>query len=329
MESGDFLNLFRIMILVATTTSFLSQDEYDLFSQLIVSNNGSISTAEKLSNSMSFSAKAVTFSPSSPPSKRQVVAKDEEKVQRLEAKRRKTTCTVQAPGEAQLTVVKHYIKFHYGRDINEKHPSTQRTPFDDAVRGEPMRNDTTAIFLLLEVVPKCYNSSAIIDVNATNNIKCTSALTTATGVGNYEVAKLLIENGADINQVNEDKQSPLHFACGYNVDRAFRREDSYLYSPPNLVWDAEFVKYLIEHGANVEATDCKGNTPLLVACTKDHNDIVMFLLQEGAANIECASKDGETPLYLCVRRDNDYTAEILIEKGADIGRIRRHGRSLL
>ena len=51
------------------------------------------------------------------------------------------------------------------------------------------------------------------DVNAVDNTKST-ALHIAVKKGHFDVAKVLIQNGADVNAVNEYKETPLCHVSG-------------------------------------------------------------------------------------------------------------------
>jgi ankyrin repeat protein len=75
--------------------------------------------------------------------------------------------------------------------------------------------------------------------------------------GHVDVARFLVENGADVNAKNNDDDTPLHGAAlnGY-VDVA---------------------RFLVENGADVNAKDKNGKTPIDIAREKGHNDIVKLL----------------------------------------------------
>ena len=70
-------------------------------------------------------------------------------------------------------------------------------------------------------------------------------LLTAVGSGCSRMVRLLLENGANVNQVDKNLQSPLHLACKYN--------------------QYEIVKILIEFKADLSLTDRLGLTALDLA----------------------------------------------------------------
>ena len=75
---------------------------------------------------------------------------------------------------------------------------------------------------------------------------------------------------------------------------------------------------LVEHGAIVDAkSEAKGDTPLSIAAQLGHSDIVKFLLREGA-NPNARNNRGMTPLH-CVSISLDKTTiQYLIDAGADV-----------
>jgi ankyrin repeat protein len=90
--------------------------------------------------------------------------------------------------------------------------------------------------------------------------------------------------------------------------------------------DLTWLQYLVTKGANVNARDSQGRTPLQLAVNLGWRDGITVLL--GArANTEVANDAGETPLITAVhRRDVDLT-KLLLQAGADPDRSDNSGRS--
>jgi len=80
---------------------------------------------------------------------------------------------------------------------------------------------------------------------------------------------------------------------------------------------AQTVKLLIEDGADINAKDKYGNTPLIIAARDDRAEIVKILIENGA-EVNAKNEKGETPLYWVLCNDNTEIAKFLIEKGADV-----------
>jgi ankyrin repeat protein len=76
----------------------------------------------------------------------------------------------------------------------------------------------------------------------------------------------------------------------------------------NLGWAAEV-------GVGMDAHDKDGWTPLMAACDQKYEEIVAFLLDEGA-DPEVADTTGYTPLMAAVCADYIEAVELLLEMGA-------------
>ena len=76
------------------------------------------------------------------------------------------------------------------------------------------------------------------------------------------------------------------------------------------------------------AVDGKGWTPLIYAATGGHDEIVRWLLGEGA-DINAASPNGTTALMMAIRESRYQTALLLIARGADVNRRNENGASAL
>ena len=72
--------------------------------------------------------------------------------------------------------------------------------------------------------------------------------------GDIEVVKLLLDKGADINQVNSDGITPLSISC--------------------LSGHLATSELLISSGADINQADSNGLTPLWLACRGGHRGIV-------------------------------------------------------
>jgi ankyrin repeat protein len=99
------------------------------------------------------------------------------------------------------------------------------------------------------------------DVNAKDMFGGNTGLHWAAHLGLAEMARLLIDNGADPNARNDDNNTPLHWAAG----------DGH----------KELVVMLLAHGANVNAVGKGGWTPLRWAEAQSQDDIARILLAAG------------------------------------------------
>ena len=80
-----------------------------------------------------------------------------------------------------------------------------------------------------------------------------------------DVARLLLEHGADLNARNNFGETPLYQAVANGT--------------------AEVVRVLLEHGANVGVENNKGKTPYQAALARGDNEITNLLLKHGAMGV--------------------------------------------
>lgn len=131
---------------------------------------------------------------------------------------------------------------------------------------------------------------------------------------NYELFLLLAEKEANITKPNKDGNMPIHLA-----------------SEPTVT-EFRIVKYLLDHGADINARNKADRQPIHIAVSsafdfkskqKVYNpNLVKFLIEHGA-DIESPAKfyGGEriyTPLALAVMKSNYLVVKRLVELGADL-----------
>ena len=79
--------------------------------------------------------------------------------------------------------------------------------------------------------------------------------------------------------------------------------------------NTDMVRSLVSSpGADVNATDERGSTPLLEAARYGHEDIARVLIAAGA-NVNAKDKDGKTALMLAVQGNHDEVVRVLKQAG--------------
>lgn len=79
--------------------------------------------------------------------------------------------------------------------------------------------------------------------------------------------------------------------------------------------NTDMVRSLVSSpGADVNATDDRGSTPLLEAARYGHEDITRVLIAAGA-DLKAKDKDGKTALMLAVQGDHDEVVRVLKQAG--------------
>ncbi len=133
-----------------------------------------------------------------------------------------------------------------------------------------------------------------------------------------------IWNAANDGNIDAIKK---HLAAGADVNASDRNGVTPLRYA--VVQDhGELVELLIAEGADVNATDENGATPLHMAATQGHKEIAMLLIAEGA-DVDWPSDDKSTPLRYAAVRGHTELVELLIAEGADVNASDENGATSL
>lgn len=124
------------------------------------------------------------------------------------------------------------------------------------------------------------------------------------------VQRIVLANEHTVNCRDLDGRhsTPLHFAAGYNR--------------------VPVVEFLLEHGAEVHASDKGGLVPLHNACSYGHYEVTELLVKHGA-NVNVADLWKFTPLHEAAAKGKYEIVKLLLKHGADPVKKNRDGASPL
>lgn len=120
------------------------------------------------------------------------------------------------------------------------------------------------------------------------------------------IANFLIRSGCDLNAPRRpgpsgiggdeahDLQGPLHLCCSWGLQST--------------------VQTLVEHGANVNAKDSDGHTPLHIAIKNQHPSIIALLLCHPNIDLSLRDKTGLSPFATALTVRNHKAAEAILDK---------------
>ncbi|KAL4150941.1 hypothetical protein PRNP1_010328 [Phytophthora ramorum] len=91
---------------------------------------------------------------------------------------------------------------------------------------------------------------------------------------------------------------------------------------------AEKVKSLLNGGANINANDKVGITPLRLALDSGNTEMVAVLLEHGA-DMTAGKQYGSSMLHVAVRSGNKEMVQLLLKYGADLSATDGNGSSTL
>ena len=110
-------------------------------------------------------------------------------------------------------------------------------------------------------------------------------------MGNLEIVKYLVAEGASVQAKDDEGLQPLHYASRWG----------------NL----EIVKYLVGKGASLQAKDMDGLQPLHIAIEKGNLDIVKSLISTG----KVSKKMGSEAINMALRAGKAKIVEYLTSQG--------------
>ena len=131
------------------------------------------------------------------------------------------------------------------------------------------------------------------------------------------IARILIDNGADLNALDKKRNTPLFVVARRYMN--FRKAYRTSYANDDLAprEPAAICNLLLDHGADINAINNDGRTPLSTNLKHYHQADVARLLIAKRANVNTRDKTGRTPLSFAVSFGDAAITELLLENGAD------------
>ena len=149
----------------------------------------------------------------------------------------------------------------------------------------------------------------------------------AVGNSYIDTAKILIENGANINAVDIEGWSALSYAVNNGdieiakllLENKAKIKDELLIAikSPIVESSINMMKLLIDNKANINYTDENGFNPLNIAIESGDMELTKFLITNGA-NVNSLMQDGVSLIGYAIAQNNMDLLQILIENGANV-----------
>nr|XP_043904747.1 ankyrin repeat and SOCS box protein 2-like isoform X3 [Solea senegalensis] len=156
-----------------------------------------------------------------------------------------------------------------------------------------------------------------------------SALLVAVSKVELRCVQVLLENGADPDIANNDKETPLFKACERNsaaVVAMLLNHGAAVNARCIQGWTAlqqavvsnnvEICEMLLKAGAKHNITNIYGISPIFTAAQTGRIATLRFLLKHGA-DINSQAADGATALYEAAKNRHQETVELLLSQNAD------------
>ncbi|XP_073410132.1 ankyrin repeat and SOCS box protein 3 [Dendrobates tinctorius] len=157
-----------------------------------------------------------------------------------------------------------------------------------------------------------------------------TALHLAAKRGSVGCAQILLQAGADPNDLTHDETTALFLAVESGSEAVVKLLLKYKaningphacsgWNPlhqASYMGRTDLLQLLLKNGADKECKDDFGITPLFIAAQYGKYEC-LHLLQSVGADVNCQAKDKATPLFIAAQEGHEKCAELLLSTGAD------------
>lgn len=209
------------------------------------------------------------------------------------------------------------------------------------------KHDKTAIFLAAEenkigVLKILLSKPRVKQLVNESDCYDNSPLHIAAKQGYLDIVQCLVENGAILDDKNEEEETPLHLAAKHgrtNIVRELIKTDTTIVNDEDENSNTalhlaaqcghhKVVKLLLDLGADVSARNYNAWTPLDLAASKGWTKTCSVLLEEDAP-VDPIDKNKTTPLHLASSFGHSKVVKLLLEWDADVTLRDDNGRNCL
>ncbi len=162
------------------------------------------------------------------------------------------------------------------------------------------------------------------DINAQGGEDGRTILMQAAKSSSFIMVQNLIEAGADVNRKDGRLETALHYASKNNRGSIVASDMDNLNDDLKNYYHAQncyhVVKTLVEAGADMNARNIFGETPLLRFISQGNIDVALFLIENGA-DVNLKDERNDSPLNSAVSGGYIELADKILEKGANVNEV--------
>ncbi|MEW6527858.1 MAG: ankyrin repeat domain-containing protein [Spirochaetota bacterium] len=160
----------------------------------------------------------------------------------------------------------------------------------------------------------------------------------AVKTNNIELIELFLNNGADINAINECKQNCLFLTININTMKFLISKGANINQVDNFgniplaycLWSYDLSKMYIDNGANINNVNKEGYPLLFMALLEGENNVIVYLINNSKLKIQVCNKKGENAIIWYSYCGYDcYILDKLLMKGLELNSISKNGVNAL